>query len=339
MKRELVVHSAGPGVTIQDLGRTGYLAFGVSRGGAADVQAMFEGAALLDQSVDLAALEMAEIGGQFEFSCDTRFALTGARMRAHLNGATLQWSASHLAPKGSRLTIGAVEKGVYGYLHMGGGIATEPVLGSQSVHGAAGIGAPVQPRDRLPLGPDTQSGTGLVLSNSDDVNLKPIRVLPSLQTALFDDHEIERFSSTTFQRGRRGNRMGVRLEQEGKGFSSAAGLSVLSEVIVPGDIQITGDGSPFVLLCECQTTGGYPRIGTVLPTDLPRVAQTRPGEPLRFAFVTLDQAVEIERQTAADRQALRKRLVPLIRDPANIDGLLAMQLISGVTSGDDLDDG
>ena len=123
--------------------------------------------------------------------------------------------------------------------------------------------------------------------------------------------------------------MGVRLVQDGPGFESAAGLSVLSEVIVPGDIQITGDGTPFVLLAECQTTGGYPRIGSVLPSDLPRVAQAAPGTSLSFTFITLDDAVAIETRALAHSFAIR----PLIRAPSTGD-LLSTNLISGVLAGD-----
>jgi allophanate hydrolase len=129
----------------------------------------------------------------------------------------------------------------------------------------------------------------------------------------------------------------VRLVPEGRGFESVAGLSVLSEVIVPGDVQITGDGTPFVLLCECQTTGGYPRIGSVLPADLPRVAQAGAGAMLHFRFVSLEEGIELEQRDRQARETLRGRLVPLVRRPEEIRDLLGYQLISGVTAGDDLE--
>ncbi len=164
-----------------------------------------------------------------------------------------------------------------------------------------------------------------------------LRIVPSLQTGLFDADQIARFEATEFRRDTRGNRMGVRLRGDAEGFHSEAGLSVLSEVIVSGDVQITGDGTPFVLLSECQTTGGYPRIGSVLPADLPYVAQARPGTPLRFRFVSLDEAVEIELRERDRRKNLHKSIQPLIRDPRDIADLLSYQLISGVTAGDDLE--
>lgn len=79
-----------------------------------------------------------------------------------------------------------------------------------------------------------------------------------MQTDAFDDATRARFTDTTFRRDARANRMGARMDHEGEGFATGGQLTIVSEVITPGDIQITGDGAPFVLMCECQTTGGYP---------------------------------------------------------------------------------
>jgi allophanate hydrolase len=338
MSRVLIVHRAGPGLSIQDRGRPGYLGFGLSRGGAADRLALAEGAALLGQDEDLAALEMAGMGGEFEATCDLRIALTGAPMRAGLEGAHLAWNASHRLPAGARLSIGGVEAGTYGYLHLGGGIDAPVVLGARSAHLASGLGAPVAAGARLLVGLDARAAeTGLGLAVAPRLRGGEIRVVPSLQTDFFDPAERARFEATLFRRDARGSRMGVKLTAEGPGFHSEAGLSVLSEVVVPGDIQITGDGTPFVLLCESQTTGGYPRLASVLPCDLPRVAQAPAGAELRFRFVTLQEAVAAEHQAEAHHRGLRTARRPLLRDPHDIRDLLAYQLISGVTAGDDIE--
>lgn len=338
MSRALVVRRAGPSVTVQDMGRPGYLGFGVSRGGAVDRLALAEGAALLGQPATNAALEMAGMGGEFEATEPIRIALTGAPMRATLDRSPIAWSASHILSPGSRLSIGAVEHGSYGYLHAGGGIATPVLLGARSAHLAAGLGGVIREGDRLPVGADPEPGrTGYRLDPEPRFDGGEIRVVPSLQTEFFAASERERFEATVFHRDNRGNRMGVRLIPDGEGFHSDAGLSVLSEVIVPGDIQVTGDGTPFVLLAECQTTGGYPRIGSVLPEDLPRVAQAQAGAVLRFRFVTIEEGVEAERRGRAGRAALRAGARPLIRAPETIADLLSYQLVSGVTAGDDLD--
>ena len=333
MSRHLHIHQAGPGLTVQDLGRPGYLAYGLSRGGAADRLALYEGAALLGQDASLAALEMAGMGGTFEASETMRIALTGAPMRARIEGQSVAWNASHPLPAGARLDIGPATAGVYGYLHIGGGIATPEILGARSAHLAAGIGSTLAAGDSLPIGPDRGTGTGLALDPGDRFSGGEVRVVAGYQTAMFPDDEVARFEETRFTRDARGNRMGVRLAPEGEGFASRAGLTVLSEAIVPGDIQITGDGAPFVLMAECQTTGGYPRIGAVLPCDLPRVAQAAPGTALRLRFVPAEEALAAERRAAQARATLRRHLRHLTRDPRDIRDLLSCQLISGVTTG------
>ena len=339
MMRVLKVLSAGPGLTVQDMGRTGYLAFGLSRGGAADRLALAEGAALLGQPATHAAIEMAGLGGTFRAETDLRIALTGAPMAATVEeGGSLRWNASHLLPKGAVLRVGAVQAGAYGYLHLGGGVATPERLGGRSAHLTAGLGQRLQAGDQLPVGPDAGSATHLSLEPAPRLSGGVLRMVPSLQTSLFGEAMLARFEATTFTRDSRANRMGVRLLPEGEGFALDGGLSVLSEAIAPGDIQVTGDGAPYVLLSECQTTGGYPRIGSVLPSDLPRVAQAQAGARFRFEMVTLEAAVEIERRAAAARAALTGQLRPLLRDPASVRDLLGYQLVSGVTAGRDLDE-
>ncbi len=335
MSRVLHVRRSSPGMTVQDLGRPGHLTFGISKGGAADPIALHEGAALLGQDPSFAALEMAQMGGEFSASEDLRIALTGAPMRAALDDERLAWNASHLMRAGSVLSVGPAESGVYGYLSVGGGVATPEVLGSRSTHLSAGIGRPVMAPEELLIGPDAGFGAGANRTLPRDPRFDGglIRMVASLQTDLFAPEAIARFQSTVFRRDTRSNRMGARLSFEGEGFSLESGLSILSEVIVPGDIQITGDGTPFVLMSECQTVGGYPRIGSVLPSDLPRVAQAPAGASLKFAFVSLPEAEEIEARAAKTRHALPSQVTALIRDPREIRDLLSYQLISGVVSG------
>ena len=333
---EIIFHSAGPGITVQDQGRAGFLAQGLSQGGAADLLALTEGAALLGQDTGYAALEIAGSFASLEVTELCRIALTGAPMQTLCDGAALAWNASHALPAGARLELRA-SAGGYSYLHFGGGIDSTHVLGARSAHLAAGLGKMLASGDRLPLGKDKDTRSGMTFTPLPRFDGGTLRLVETPQTALFPDSERERFCATVFCKDARGNRMGQRLVSEGPGFGVPSGLSILSETIVPGDVQITGDGAPFVLMSECQTTGGYPRIGTVLPCDLPRLAQAPAGAALRFRFVTLDEAVAQEYAEAKRRADLRRALRPLIRDPHDIADLLAYQLISGVTCGDDLE--
>jgi allophanate hydrolase len=331
MTRALAILRAGPGVTVQDGGRPGWRAQGLSQGGAADALALAEGAALLGQP-PCAAIEIAGSFLEVLIEAPARIALTGAPMRATAQGP-LAWNASHTVAAGTRVALDG-SPGGYSYLHIGGGIGGAAVLGAVSAHLAAGIGRGLAQGDRLPLDPDPGGAAGLTLAPADRFGGGTLRLLAGPQTALFD---AQRFAEATFTRDARGNRMGQRLVADGPGFAPATALTILSQPVLPGDVQVPGDGMPYVLLAEHQTTGGYPRIGTVIPADLPRLVQAPPGAPLRFRFIPLEEAAAIERAEARRRAALRADLRPLRRDPRAMPDLLAYQLIGGVTRGDDLD--
>lgn len=335
MTRALIVHEAGPQVTVQDLGRPGFLSVGLSRGGAADRLAVLEGSALLGQAPDLAVLEMAGFGGVFEATEPVRVALTGAPMAAERDGVPLPWNASVLLAQGDRLSLRAAREGVYGYLSVAGGIAVDPVMGSRSANLMARLGARIEGGTRLTIGKDPDPERApRVLSVSDRFRGGTVRIVPGGQTEMFSEEARARFEATEFVRDPRGNRQGVRLAFDGQPFAAEGALSVLSEIIVPGDVQMTGEGTPYVLLPECQTTGGYPRIGTVHPADLPLIAQTPPGASVRFAFVSHDDAWSSHKNEKSVLRGLRSDVRPLVRDPREIGDLLSYQLVSGVTAGE-----
>ncbi|MBW4706183.1 biotin-dependent carboxyltransferase family protein [Roseobacter sp. YSTF-M11] len=332
MSAELMIRAAGPAMSLQDMGRQGYLVFGLTRGGAADRRALYEGAALLGQPPDCAAIEMVGMGGTFEATADTVIALTGARMTATRDGAPLVWNASHALPAGAMLVIGGAQAGTYGYLHVAGGFDAPLQMGARASHLNAGIGGLLQAGDALPLCPGQTARSGYFLTPEDRLQGGTVRVVTSFQSHHFSEETRVRFAETGFRRDPRGNRQGVRMEADGDGFFAEGGLSIVSEVITTGDIQVTGDGAPYVLMCESQTTGGYPRIGTVIPSDLPRVAQAAAGTALRFEFIDHDEAIAIETRARADIKALASRIQPLIRDPYDIADLLRYQLVGGVIS-------
>ncbi len=335
---EAILLRAGPGITVQDAGRTGYLAQGLSRGGAMDRLALHEGAALLQQDAGSAALEIAGSFLTLKVTAPTRIALTGAPMRALCDGAALAWHASHALPAGAQLDLSRPAGG-YSYLHFGGGLDLPLRLGARSAHLAAGLGQMLGAGTRLPLGPDPGKDTGLTLTPLARFDGGLLRIVATPQTRLFPQTLLAQFLQRSFRKTARANRMGQKLVSDGPGLTLEAGLHILSAPIVPGDIQITGDGAPFVLLSECQTTGGYPRIGTILPCDLGRLVQAPPEAALHFAVVSLQEAVKIERAEAARRETLGKSLRPLLRNPHDMSDLLTYQLISGVTCGDDLESG
>jgi len=333
----LIVHQASAGLTVQDMGRPGRLAQGLSRAGAADPLALIEAAALLNLPAPVAALEMPMMGGTFEVTAPIRIALTGAQMQASVNGTPVLWNTALTLAIGDRLTIGPAHKGMYGYLTPAGGFAIPEVMGGQGAHLTAGIGSAIDQGAQLPINDDpAPDALPMTLRPDDRQSGGTVRVMPGPQTNLFDDATRDRFFATEFTRSATGNRQGVRLDFDDAPFASET-KSLASDVIQPGDIQMTGDGIPYVLLTECQTMGGYPRIGTVIPQDLPRVAQAAPGTALTFQPITLEQADALWQPLTETLKALRKRVQPLRRDPHDIPDLLSYQLIGGMVRGDEGD--
>lgn len=333
----LKINRADGILTVQDMGRPGHLAEGLSRGGAMDRLAVLEAAALLGAKAPLAGLEMAGAGGEFTVEAATRIALTGAPMTALLDGEPLRWNASHLVLPGQVLRIGGVRAGIYGYLTPAGGIASEPWLGSRAAHLNIAIGRALVRGDTVPIAEDPDPARPAHgLTPEPRFEGGTIRVIDGPHTALFSDEVLDAFYATAFRRGPRGNRQGIQLEAEAR-FTSAHAKGLASDLIGPGDVQMTGDGVPYVLMAECQTVGGYPRIGTVLPADLPRVAQAAPGAVLQPRRVTLEEALAATPSETEILRHLSGRCTPLVRDPATIRDLLSYQLVSGVTCGDDLE--
>ncbi|MEQ3624506.1 MAG: biotin-dependent carboxyltransferase family protein [Celeribacter sp.] len=333
----LHIHRADGLMTVQDMGRPGHIAQGLSRGGAMDRRALLEAAALLGANAPLAALEMAGAGGEFTVDTTTRIALTGAPMSATLDGAPLRWNASHVVHPEQKLRLGGVRGGVYGYLTLAGGIASEAWLDSRSTHLTIGVGQAIGSGDVLPFGDDPEPDHApQSLPPEPRFDGGAIRIIDGPHTALFSDDVLAEFYATTFERAARGNRQGIQLSCESR-FTTAQAKGLASDLIGPGDVQMTGDGIPYILMAECQTVGGYPRIGTVLPEDLPLVAQAAPGVALQPQRVTIKDALSSARSEAAQLQDLAARRTPLIRDPATIRDLLSYQLVSGVTCGDDLE--
>ncbi len=334
----LEVLSAGPCVTVQDQGRPGLQRYGVAEGGALDPYALAEGAALLGNSAEMAALELFAFGGRFRAGEEPlRFALSGAEMTAAKlapdgHREPFPWRSSGLLKPGEILDIGAAKGGMVGYLHLAGGIDSEPELGSRAVHLRAGIGGGrLGAGARLSVGRDPGGEIGLTLPAPAYLGQREIRVLWGPQAELFGEEERTLFLETAYKVSGKRDRMGARLE--GLKLHAEGQLTGLSDAVSLGDVQVPGDGAPLVLLADRQPTGGYPRIATVITADLAAFAQLPSGAAFRFRLVEEAEALATLK---AWRNAIRElpgKVHPLLRDPRTMRDLLSYNLIDGVISG------
>jgi biotin-dependent carboxylase-like uncharacterized protein len=218
--------------------------------------------------------------------------------------------------RGQRITIEGTRDAVWGYLAVAGGFRIVPRLGSLATHLGSGLGGfnghRIAEGDALPLltsrappGPERRA----VPPSADR---GPMRVVLGPQQDFFTPATIDAFLAATFRMTHRADRMGAWLD--GPKIAHARGFNLLSDGLVPGCIQVPGSGHPVVLLMDCQTLGGYPKLATILTADLPRFVQTRPGGQVTFAAVDIETAHRIYRDYRGHLTGL-KRLVQEITQP------------------------
>lgn len=313
------VTAAGLLTTVQDLGRFGYGRFGLPVAGALDDLALRWANLLVGNEAGAAALEITLAGPTLILEGDQPLlaALTGADFSATLGARQLSpWRSFHWQP-GEALTLGACQTGMRGYLAIAGGIAVPPVFGSRSTDllGAIGglEGRALRPGDLLPLAPpaapfaERQLPPALVPRYTHEL---AVRVVLGPQDERFTEDAIVTFLSSPYTVTREADRMGVRLD--GPGLLAPGGADIVSEGVVTGAIQAPAHGRPIVLLGGRQTTGGYPKIATVIGADLWRMGQARPGDVVRFKRVALTEAQEVLR-------AYRARFDPADLTPVSLE--------------------
>lgn len=337
MNTSLRVLSAGASVTVQDMGRPGFLRFGVAEGGAMDRIALAEGAALLGQPCTTSVLELAFSGGVYSVSGNpVPMATSGSRMDLSVDRVPVPWRSSFILHPEQELRIGTVKEGAYGYLHVSGGFDVPSVLGSCSTHTRASFGGHqgrrLQDGDVLAIGGQGETLLPHRLEDPAYLGQRKIRVLWGAQAHLFSTSVRDTFLKAAFTMSARRDRMGARLETGAGSLAAGGGLSGISDAVVAGDIQVAGDGVASVLLADRQPTGGYPRIATVVSADLAAIAQLPVNAEFYFELADMNvcvEAIAVQRRTI---ESLPSRLQPLIRDPADIQDLLSYNLIDGVVA-------
>jgi biotin-dependent carboxylase-like uncharacterized protein len=295
---------------------------------------------LLDQSERKAGLELGPGGLVLRVEAEhVRIALAGAERPVAVDGRPIPWWSAIGAVRGQRIEIGPARRGVWSYLAVRGGLAVGPVLGSCATHTLTRLGGlegrPLRAGDRLPLadpgaGPDLPD---LAMAEPPVEAGGPIRIVLGPQEAWFSEAGIATLLGAAWRVSPRSDRMGYRLE--GPRIEHARSPNIVSDGIVMGAIQVPGSGQPIVLMADRQSTGGYPKIATVIGADLGRLAQVPAGGTLRFAAVDLATA-------RAARRLARQRLEAALATFAPIGPggalepcfLLSVNLVSGVTAGE-----
>ena len=309
MNSRLEISAISPGSSVQDKGRFGAQRYGLTPGGAVDIIALAAANALVGNAAFAAAIELGPLGCTLTArDGPVRLALTGALRPADISGQPQPLNQSFTLREAETLALGIARGGVFSYLAVEGGIPGEPMFGSLAVNARAGLGSPY-PRT-------LQVGDSLTVARaSGAASLKielpappdpAIRVVMGPQADEFDGTAQRLFLDSEWTVSATSDRMGYRLE--GPAIRHLHGHNIVSDGTVTGSIQVPGDGHPIVLMPDRGTSGGYPKIATVISADLGRFGQLQAGTRFRFRAVSMQQAQSEARAMAALLHGLPARV-------------------------------
>lgn len=281
--------------TVQDLGRWGWQAFGVSVSGPMDPRAHRLANALVGNPPEAATLEITLVGPELVFDDERAVAVCGADFVVTVGDHLASHAASFRVPAGGHLRFGRRARGARAYLAIEGGLAVAPVFGSRAAHLPSGMGGhagrPLATGDRLPLGRKhaRRSATSRAPAVEMPEGHARLRMLPAVDRGHFHDEALAQLQSQPYALRPESNRMGYRLV--GPVVTTVTSGTLLSQPSPIGSIQVPQDGQPILLMADRQTTGGYPMLGTVISADLGLAGQLGPGDTVSFATCTRQEAL------------------------------------------------
>jgi len=305
----------GPLTTVQDLGRHGWQQYGVPPSGAIDDYAFRIGNVLVGNDESAASLEITLVGCQLRVLEDTVIALTGADLAPTLNGAPIPMWETFPVSRADKIAFLRLKTGCRAYLAVSGGIAVPRVMASAATCIRAGIGGfegralrsgdilrtveDTPPPIRVRVPPEYRPEYGSRIE---------LRVILGPQDDYFTGEGIRTFLRSEYTISGQADRMGCRLE--GPQIQHSAEADIISDGIPLGAVQVPGNGLPIILLVDRQTTGGYTKIATVVSTEIPKLAQAKPGDKVGFRQVGDERAwialtEEYDERILAVRRLLR----------------------------------
>lgn len=314
---EIRIKNSGLLTLIQDSGRCGYQQFGVPVSGVMDSFSHRVANILLGNNENEALLEITILGPEIEFMNDSLMAITGGDLSPVLNGEPISMWESVCVKRGDVLSFGSIKDGCRSYIAFAGGIQTEKVMGSKSTYVKAKIGGlhggSLKAGDVLKIGDLKQGLTSTkyrklpneyIPAYSKDIE---VRVILGPQDNYFTKKGMEKFLSTEYTVTNECDRMGYRLE--GEAIEHVNSADIISDGINFGAIQIPSHGQPIIMMADRQTAGGYTKIANVISIDLPKIAQAKPGDCIRFKKVTIYEAQELLKKMEENIANIKKTCI------------------------------
>ena len=299
--------------TVQDLGRVGAQRFGVPVSGAMDTWSLRVANRLVGNPEEAAAIEITLVGPAMRFEGPGVIALAGADLAAQIDGRPAATWQSHAIRSGATLSFAGARDGMRAYLAVAGGIDVPLVLGSRSTFVRSALGGfegrALRAGDRVPVGRASVHGPAAGRSLPRDLvpsygRSHTLRVVFGPQDDAFTEDGVRAFLEGPYAFAPESDRVGCRLV--GPRIAHRSGADIVSDGTVFGAVQVTGDRLPIILMADRGTTGGYTKIATVASVDVPRVAQARPGDRVRFERVGVGEAQALLRDARARIERIGK---------------------------------
>lgn len=311
--------------TVQDIGRIGHYEIGMPPSGAMDKYSFIVSNLLVGNDENAAVLEITYMGPKLEFQKDTVIAVTGGEIPPKINDEVIEMWSSVAVKAGDILSFDFVKSGARVYLAVAGGIDVPVIRDSRSTYTLCGIGGlegrALQEGDTLEIGQDVKkevpTGTkieGTLVPSFSKNN--EIRVIMGLSSYRFTDESKDKFFSIPWQVTPEANRVGYRFKGEKLNFiereqpfgAGSDPANVVDQGYPIGSIQVPNGTEPIALLNDAVTGGGYVTIGTVISSDLDKMAQIKSGENVRFISVNIDEALEARKETKNKLDKIRAQL-------------------------------
>ncbi len=285
MKDSITIQQAGFYTTIQDKGRLGVAHIGVPESGVMDTKALQIANALINNPENTAVLEYTLIGPIIRFDCERHFIITGAITEATLDGQPIKNHKVYLASKGQILKLSKITKGCRGYLSIAGGILSTQVLNSRSMYVPITRNATITKGTQLSIGKSnygTTKGARLGSHNTTTYLTETVlKVYKGPEYDLLPVSESVNSNEETYTISKLWNRMAVQLEET----LTHTIPSIQTGPVLPGTVQITPAGRIIILMKDCQTTGGYPRIFQLSEDAINILAQKKQGDIISFLLI------------------------------------------------------
>ncbi|AXT55854.1 biotin-dependent carboxyltransferase [Aquimarina sp. AD1] len=283
MKGKVELLSSGVYTTIQDGGRFGYSKYGVPKSGAMDLRSFFLANAILNNEENSAVLEWTLVPPVLKFHQNTIVSITGAICDPYLNDVPCKMNSQIEIEKNDILKFKNVLNGVYGYVGIFSGFLSEFVLSSRSQYNQITKFSRLFKNDMIAYNSVSRFSTSNSLISSTVFwdELDSLNVYKGPEFDMLSETQKDILLNHDFTISDIRNRMAISLEESLENDLS----SMLSSPVLPGTVQLTPSGRLIVLMRDCQTTGGYPRILQLTKESINAIAQKRTGDTICFDMI------------------------------------------------------